>query len=232
MYLLFEDAGKFLAGRILSETDASSQVEVASGKRHKVKATHALLRFEQPEPAQLLTQGTTTAEEIDLDLAWECAGEEEFGFADLAADYFGAKPSTVQLAAALFRLFEAPHYFRRAGKGRFKKASQEVLQQALAGIAKRQAIQAEIDKWTEALCAHQCPEPIKAQLYKILFKPDKNAPEYKAVVAASKQTQMGALNLLAAAGAISSPLRVPLAAFFVRPISKGYCISCVECPRH
>ena len=230
MYLLFEDAGKFLAGRILSETDASSQVEVASGKRHKVKATHALLRFEQPEPAQLLTQGTTTAEEIDLDLAWECAGEEEFGFADLAADYFGAKPSTVQLAAALFRLFEAPHYFRRAGKGRFKKASQEVLQQALAGIAKRQAIQAEIDTWTEALCAQQCPEPIKAQLYKILFKPDKNAPEYKAVVAASKQTQMGALNLLAAAGAISSPFEFHWQRFLFDQFPKGIAFPMLNAP--
>ncbi len=230
MYLLFEDAGKFLAGRILSETDASSQVEVASGKRHKVKATHALLRFEQPEPAHLLTQGTTTAEEIDLDLAWECAGEEEFGFADLAADYFGAKPSTVQLAAALFRLFEAPHYFRRAGKGRFKKASQEVLQQALAGIAKRQAIQAEIDKWTAALCAQQCPEPIKAQLYKILFKPDKNAPEYKAVVAASKQTQMGALNLLAAAGAIRSPFEFHWQRFLFDQFPKGIAFPTLNAP--
>jgi exoribonuclease-2 len=230
MYLLFEDAGKFLAGRILSETDASSQVEVASGKRHKVKATHALLRFEQPEPAELLTQATTTAEEIDLDLAWECAGEEEFGFADLAADYFGAKPSTVQLAAALFRLFEAPHYFRRAGKGRFKKASQEVLQQALAGIAKRQAIQAEIDRWTEALCAQQCPEPIKAQLYKILFKPDKNAPEYKAVVAASKQTQTGALNLLAAAGAISSPFEFHWQRFLFDQFPKGIAFPALNTP--
>ncbi|MGA0926974.1 MAG: ribonuclease catalytic domain-containing protein, partial [Burkholderiaceae bacterium] len=230
MYLLFEDAGKFLAGRILSETDASSQIEVASGKRHKVKATHALLRFEQPEPAQLLTQATTTAEEIDLDLAWECAGEEEFGFADLAADYFGAKPSTVQLAAALFRLFEAPHYFRRAGKGRFKKASQEVLQQALAGIAKRQAIQAEIDRWTEALCAQQCPEPIKAQLYKILFKPDKNAPEYKAVVAASKQTQTGALNLLAAAGAISSPFEFHWQRFLFDQFPKGIAFPALNTP--
>jgi exoribonuclease-2 len=230
MYLLFEDAGKFLAGRILSETDASSQVEVPSGKRHKVKATHALLRFDQPEPAQLLTQATTTAEEIDLDLAWECAGEEEFGFADLAADYFGAKPTNVQLASALFRLFEAPHYFRRAGKGRFKKASQEVLQQALAGIAKRQAIQAEIDTWTEALCAQQCPEPIKAQLYKILFKPDKNAPEYKAVVAASRQTQMGALNLLAAAGAISSPFEFHWQRFLFDHFPKGIAFPSLNAP--
>ena len=37
MYLLFEEAGKFMAGRVLSETDTSAQVELESGKRVKVK---------------------------------------------------------------------------------------------------------------------------------------------------------------------------------------------------
>ena len=156
MYLLFEDAGKFLAGRIMSESETSSQVELASGKRQKVKASHGVLRFESPEPATLISQGQLHASEIDLDLAWECAGDAEFGFADLATDYFGEKPSTVQQAAALFRLYEAPHYFRRAGKGRFKKASEDVLKQALAGIAKREAIQAQTDAWTQELVDGVC----------------------------------------------------------------------------
>ena len=56
MHALFEDAGKFLAGRILSEADASSQVELASGKRVKVKAAHILLKFEKPEPAVLMAE--------------------------------------------------------------------------------------------------------------------------------------------------------------------------------
>ena len=33
MHALFDDAGKFLAGRILSETDSSAQIELDSGKR-------------------------------------------------------------------------------------------------------------------------------------------------------------------------------------------------------
>ncbi len=45
MYVLFEDAGKFFAARLLSEADASVQVELDSGKRQKVKAANALLRF-------------------------------------------------------------------------------------------------------------------------------------------------------------------------------------------
>ncbi len=48
MYALFDEAGKFLAGRILSEAEASIQVELESGKRVKVKATNVLLKFEKP----------------------------------------------------------------------------------------------------------------------------------------------------------------------------------------
>ena len=56
MFALFEEAGKFQGGRVLSESDASSQVELDSGKRVKVKAANMLLKFEQPAPAQLLLE--------------------------------------------------------------------------------------------------------------------------------------------------------------------------------
>ena len=56
MHALFEEAGKFLAGRILSEADTSAQVELDSGKRVKVKAAHILLKFEKPAPAELIAQ--------------------------------------------------------------------------------------------------------------------------------------------------------------------------------
>lgn len=230
MYLLFEDAGKFLAGRIMSESETSSQVELASGKRQKVKASHGVLRFESPEPATLISQAQLHASEIDLDLAWECAGDAEFGFADLATDYFGEKPSTVQQAAALFRLYEAPHYFRRAGKGRFKKASEDVLKQALAGIAKREAIQAQTDAWTQELVDGVCPEAIREQLYRILFKPDKNAAEYKAVVAASKQAQLGPLALIERAGGIGSAFEFHWQRFLFDQFPKGIGFPSVNAP--
>ena len=138
MYLLFEEAGKFMAGRVLSETESSAQVELDSGKRVKVKAASILLRFEKPTPAQLLASAQLISQEIELELAWEFSPEDEFGFADLAREYFSSKanqPATLeQQAGTLLRLFEAPHYFRRAGKGRFRKASADILAQALAAI--------------------------------------------------------------------------------------------------
>jgi exoribonuclease-2 len=221
MYALFEEAGKFQTGRILSEADSSAQIELESGKRVKVKAANLLLKFEKPSPADLMRDAQALSATIELDLAWEFAPEDEFGFADLAREYFSAQATLTEQTAALFRLFEAPHYFRRAGKGRFKKASAEVIAQALAGIEKKKQIQAQIEGWAAELGQGTCPAPIQTQLYKILFKPDKNAPEYKAVVEAARATHTAPLALLQKAGAINSAYQFHWQRFLFDNFPKG-----------
>ncbi|MCA0326775.1 MAG: RNB domain-containing ribonuclease [Proteobacteria bacterium] len=230
MFVLFEDAGKFLAGRVLSEAEASAQVELDSGKRVKVKSAHQLLRFEKPTPAELLAQAQTLAAEVDLALAWEFASEDEFGFAALAADYFGGSPSPAEQAAMLMALHEAPHYFRRAGKGQFRKAPADIVAQALAAIEKKKQIAAQISAWADELAASRTPEPIREQLYKILFKPDKNAPEYKAVVEASRATQLAPLALLQRAGAIESAYQFHWQRFLFENFPKGTGFPVLQAP--
>lgn len=221
MHALFEDAGKFLAGRILSEADASSQIELGSGKRVKVKAANILLKFDKPEPAALMEQAEAVAATIELDLAWEFAPDEEFGFADIARDYFSDSAPLIQQAGMLFALYGAPHYFRRAGKGRFKKAPAEILQQALVAIEKKKQLQAQIESWAQELVAGTTPQAIRDELYKILFKPDKNAPEYKAVVEASRSAHKAPLELLQAAGAIDSAYQFHWKRFLFENFPKG-----------
>lgn len=221
MFALFDEAGKLLAGRILSETETSAQVELESGKRLKVKAAQQLLRFEKPAPAIFLAEASALATDIELPLAWEFAPEEEFGFAELASDYFGDSPGLTQQAAMLMALQNAPHYFRRAGKGRFRKAPADIVAQALAAIEKKKQIAAQITGWTSELAEGRCPEPVRAQLYKILFKPDKNAPEYKAVVEASRATQTAPLTLLQKAGAIESAYQFHWQRFLFDNFPKG-----------
>lgn len=221
MFVLFEEAGKYLGGRVLSEAEASAQVELDTGKRVKVKAANIVLRFDKPAPAQLMAEARELAAGVDLDLAWEFASDGEFGFAELASDYFSTQPTVAQQAAALFALFEAPHYFRRAGKGRFKKAPSEIVQQALAAIEKKKQVQAQISEWSAQLAGGTCPAPVREQLYKILFKPDKNAPEYKAVVEAARATQRPPLALLEAAGAIDSPYQFHWKRFLFENFPKG-----------
>jgi exoribonuclease II len=221
MYALFEDAGKFLAGRVMTEADTSVQIELDSGKRVKVKTAHVLLKFDKPQPAELIAAGHSIAKEIDLDLAWEFAPDHEFGFADLARDYFEASAGVEKQAAALFRLFEAPHYFRRAGRGQFKKAPEEIVKAALLGIERKKQLAAQIDGWAAELVQGQCPTAVREQLYKLLFKPDKNAPEYKAVVEAARRSQTAPLDLLKRAGAIDSPYQFHWRRFLFENFPKG-----------
>ena len=111
MHALFDEAGKFLAGRILSEAESSAQIELDSGKRVKVKAANILLKFDKPAPAELLAQAREIAAGVELPLAWEFAPEEEFGFAELARDYFSAQAPVTEQAGMLVALFEAPPTF-------------------------------------------------------------------------------------------------------------------------
>ncbi|MDT9001168.1 RNB domain-containing ribonuclease [Paucibacter sp. APW11] len=230
MFALFDEAGKFLAGRVMSEAESSMQIELESGKRVKVKSANVLIKFDKPAPAELMAEGQRLAQEIDLDLAWEFAPDTEFGFADLARDYFDAKASLAHQAAALFRLFEAPHYFRRMGKGQFKKASEEVVKAALLGIERKRQQALQIEAWAAELVAGQCPAPVREQIYKILFKPDKNGPEYKAVVEATKRAQKAPLDLLKNAGAISSAYQFHWKRFLFENFPKGTGFPALQAP--
>jgi exoribonuclease II len=230
MFALFDDAGKFLAGRVMSEADSSMQVELDSGKRVKVKAANVLVKFDKPSPSELMAQAPVQAADIDVDLIWEVAPSDEFSFEDLAKEYFSASPTAVQQAAMLMRLFETPHYFHRRGKGRFRKAPEDILKQALVAIERKKQIAAQIEQWAQELAANTCPQPIRDQLYKILFKPDKNGPEYKAVVEAAKATQRAPLDLLKDAGAIDSPYQFHWRRFLFEHFPKGPGFPPLEAP--
>ena len=230
MYALFEEAGKFLAGRVMTEADASMQIELDSGKRVKVKAANVLLKFDKPQPAELIATAQAIAKDIDLDLAWEFAPESEFSFGDLAREYFEASAGLDKQAAALFRLFEAPHYFRRLGKGNFKKAPEEIVKAALLGIERKKVAAAQIDTWAGEMVSGQCPAPVREQLYKLLFKPDKNAPEYKAVVEAARRSSKPPLELLKSAGAIDSPYRFHWRRFLFENFPKGTGFPALQAP--
>ena len=214
----------------MSTTDASAQIELDSGKRVKVKMAHVMVQFEKPAPAELISGAQKIQSTIDPALAWEFSPEEEFGFADLARDYFNDKATVEQQVAALFCLFETPHYFRRAGKGRFKKAPTEIVQLALLAIEKKKQQLIQISEWAVSLGNGICPEPIRTQLYKILFKPDKNAGEYKAVVEAARATKLPPLELLQKSGAITSPYQFHWQRFLFDNFPKGIAFPNLNAP--
>lgn len=136
MFVLYEDGGSFKAGLIKSETDASLQVEASSGKRSKIKRASCILTFEAPNPDDLLQQAPEQAADIDPAFLWEVAPQEEFDVCELATDYYGKTPTSLEIATLLWCLHDAPIYFHRRGKGKYRAAPPDILQAALAAQEK------------------------------------------------------------------------------------------------
>ena len=207
MHVLFEEDGAFKTATILTDNDASLQVETASGKRAKIKSANVLLRFKEPAPGELLSQAEALAEGIETAFLWECAGDGEFYFGDFADDYFGGagqKARTAETAALLLALHSAPVYFHRKGKGRFRKAPADILAAALAGLEKKRQQALAIERMVGELKAFKLPAEFPPLLNQLLYKPDRNRFETKALETACSEIGLSGPHLLEKCGAIPS----------------------------
>src|SRR4029079_17796770 len=204
MNVLFEDDGQLKAGSVLADNDASLQVEAVSGKRLKIKSGAVLLRFAALSAGALMAEGQGLAKELDPDFLWEAIGDGEFGFEDLAREYYGAHPTPAQAAAVAMLLHASPMYFYKKGKGRYRKAPPESLRAALASVERKQREAAQIAGWVGELAARRLPAEFAPKLAMLLYKPDKNSLEWKALAAACDAERTNPVDLLAACGAIPS----------------------------
>jgi exoribonuclease II len=221
MNLFFEESGDFKVGSVLSTAGEAYQVEMPSGKRTKVKVKDVLVQYEKPSAAELLEQAKAIAAEVDFEFLWEVAGQEEFGFAELGAEYFGHAPLAAESAGLILALHGAPIYFYKKGRGRYKAAPEASLRAAQAGIEKKKQqalVQAE---YVEQLKANVLPASMQAMVQQLLFKPDKNTLEFKALDAACNELHTTPQRLMLAAGGIASPKALHMGRFLFENFPRG-----------
>ena len=230
MHVLFEEDGAFKTATILTDNDNSLQVETATGKRAKIKSANILLRYKEPSPNELLSRAEKTAEDIETEFLWECAGDGEFLFSDFADDYFGHKATAVEAVALLLALHSAPIYFHRKGKGRFRKAPPDILAAALAGLEKKRQQALAIERMTGELKAFTLPPEFATILDQLLYKPDRNRPETKALEAACAETGLSSLHLLDKCGAIRSAFDTHYHRFLLEHFPSGTDFPAIETP--
>ncbi|HEX5337752.1 MAG TPA: RNB domain-containing ribonuclease, partial [Gallionella sp.] len=180
MNILYEEDGSFKVGSIMTDNTTSLQVESVSGKRSKIKAANAMLRFERPALGEFMPAAEQIAEGIEVEFLWECCPPDEFGFEQIAAEYFGHTPSALEAAATLIRLHTAPIYFHKKGKGRYRAAPPDVLKAALAGAEKKRQQLALQARYTEQLSRFELPPEFAEHIAQLLYKPDRNTLEVKA----------------------------------------------------
>lgn len=230
MNVFFEESGDFKAGVVLSQAGEAYQVEMPSGKRTKVKTRDVLLQFEKPEPQALLDAAKGIAADVDLDFLWEVAGQEEFGFAELGLEYFGHAPLPNEAAGLVLALHGAPIYFYKKGRGRYKAAPEQSLKAALAGIEKKKQQAIVQAGYVDELKAGKLPQAMSAIVHQLLFKPDKNTIEYKALEAAASELQTTPQRLMLNVGGLASPKELHMGRFLFEHFPRGAGFAAVDVP--
>ncbi|MDR3087873.1 MAG: RNB domain-containing ribonuclease, partial [Azoarcus sp.] len=135
---------------------------------------------------------------------WEVCGEDEFAFTEFAADYYGHTPDAVEVATMLFALHAVPMWFHRKGKGRYRKAPEDTLRAAKAGLEKKRQQAEATEKMRAELVAGKLPAEFDGMTSQLLYRPDRNRIEVKALEAACVDTGLSAARLLLKCGALSS----------------------------
>lgn len=205
MNVFYEEAGTFKVGAILADNNTSLQIETVHGKRSKIKTTAVLFRFDTPPLAEFMSQAQKAAEQLDPDFLWECCPQDtEFASDTLASDYFGHAPSPVEAAATLLLLQSAPMYFYKKGHGRYKAAPPDALKAALAGQEKKRLQAAQQARYVEQLSQFILPEEFKPLSASLLYKPEKNSLEWKALETVCAEKKLTAVKLMEKCGAIPS----------------------------
>ncbi len=210
MNLVYEEGGDIKIARVQSASgvgDAESwQATSLSGKKIKLKAKEVWLRFEKPDAQAVMDEASVLSKDIDLQLLWDCAPDEEFGLVDVSVEYFGAQASVPQKVSLAIALQGAPVFFRRKGRGRFQRAPLEQLQAGLAALERKQKELEQQSNWQKELVAGIFPEVLKSSANQLLFSPDKNTSAYKSLIAACSETGESPAQLMIRCGAIESPL--------------------------
>jgi exoribonuclease-2 len=221
MNVFFEEDGDFKAGTVLADNNTSLQVETQHGKRAKIKAANVLIRFQNIPLAQFMAGAQKVAADIDPAFLWECCGEGEFAFDQLGREYFGHAPGPEEGAGLLMRLHATPTHFYKKGKGRYKAAPADALKAALAGIERKRK-QAELQaRYVEQLLRAELPEEFRPLLNDLLYRPDRNGIEYKALEQAAAQAHLGIARLIEKCGGIPSSHDYHFGRFLVEYFPKG-----------
>ena len=221
MNVFYEEEGTFKTGAILADNDTSLQVEAPHGKRSKIKASAILLRFDQPALGAFSDAAQQVAGQVDVDFLWQCCGADEFSFDVLGREYFGRAPSALEAAGLLLKLHGAPMYFYKKGRGRYKAAPAEALKAALASVEKKRLQAEQKQRWADDLGAGRLPAEFRPLVSKLLYAPDKNSIEWKALEAVCDQLKLAPARVLANCGAINSPHEYHLNRFLFEYFPRG-----------
>jgi exoribonuclease II len=229
--VFYEEDGDFKVGSVLADNNASLQVEAPHGKRSKVKAGNVLIRFDATGLADFLPEAQRLAEGMDVDFLWQCCDQDEFSFESLARDYFGRPPAPAEAAALLIKLHNAPMYFYKKGKGRYKAAPEQSLKSALASVERKRRQAEQSAAYVAQLKEGKLPEDFKPVVDQLLYRPDKASVEWKALDQTCGDLKLSPAHLLERCGALPSTYDFHLKRFLLEHFPRGTAFPSLDPPQ-
>ena len=228
MHVLFDDDGHLKVATVTESDEGSMTIESPPPhrKRSKLRADRVLLSF--PPTAlsgtaldALVPQAQTLADSIDPEFLWQCVGRDEVLFTDLAAEYFGHAPSPIEATAVLLRLATSQSHFHRRGRGRYQAATESEIAAAKVAAARRADRNGRITALADALERGELPREVAGRMPALLYRPDGNSVECKAVEQAAGRLRLSPAQLLVRCGAIKDARDYHLGRFLFENFPKG-----------
>lgn len=228
MHVLYDDDGHLKVATVFESQDGSLTIESPPPhrKRSKLRSDRVILSFPPSALAgtaldALLSHAQTLAETLDVDFLWQCVGRDELLFTDLATEYFGHTPTPIESAAVLLRLTSAGSHFHRRGRGRFQAATEAEIAAAKVAAARRADRNARISALADALERGELPREIAARLPALMYRPDGNSVECKAVEQAVQRLRIPPAQLFLRCGAVKDVRDYHLGRFLFENFPKG-----------
>ncbi len=228
--VFYEEEGDFKVGAVRTDHDTSLQVEAPHGKRSKIKASAVLLRFDGGGLAQFMDEAHKLAGAMDADFLWQCCGQEEFTFEALAREYFGRAPTPVESAGLLVKLHGAPMHFYKKGRGRYKAAPPDALKAALASVERKRREAERRAQYVAQLAEGRLPPEFAPLAAKLLYGPDKQSVEWKALDEACERLKTTPAKLFERCGALPSSHDYHLDRFLFAHFPRGTAFPEVDVP--
>jgi exoribonuclease-2 len=198
MNILFEEDGAFKAGTVLADNTTSLQVETSTGKRVKVKAANVLLRFAQPLRRANCSSAPRPKPKASSRVPLGSLRRDRIRFRGTGAGILAAtypQPGRIggHPAAPACRADLLPPQ----GQGPLPQGAAEILKAALAGLEKKRQQALAIERMAANSSPARCPPSSSRLLQSLLYKPDRNRLETKALEAACAESGLSVPRLLA-----------------------------------
>lgn len=224
-YIIYLDKSELQVAKIIKSNKNQLQVEDLLQKIPKTitssNCIYELNNDRSINPNDLLSINKNHIHNTDIDILFESLDYNvNYKINELAQLYFGNKYNEIDVLKLLYSLFNEKIKFDFKNKT-FKKSTKEEQELKIRILNKKNYEESQIENFVTSLINFKNPN-FATNIYKILYKPNKQNLEYKALIKACKILNVSELDLCLKIGLVKSLDEYFLQCFLIANFSNGF----------